>query len=72
MAVNLRKLIIRSNNPIIEERKNQTKNGFKQILMLETIFLVSFVPASYFLYSHYDLPKYPKIFSGLDLIPGGF
>ena len=47
MAVNLRKFTARSNNPLIEEGKNPTKNGSKQILVLGTIFLASYVPASF-------------------------
>ena len=50
MAVNLRKFTARNNHPIIEEGKNPTKNGSKQILVLGTIFLASYVPASFFIY----------------------
>lgn len=46
MAVNLRKYTARNDNPIIEDGKYPSKNGSKQVLMLGTIFLASFVPAS--------------------------
>ena len=46
MAVNLRKYTARNNIPRIVEGKNLTKNGSKQVLMLGTIFLASYVPAT--------------------------
>ena len=46
LAVNLRKYTARSSNPITKDGNSRTKNGFKQLLVLETIFFTSYVPAS--------------------------
>jgi len=48
LAVNLRKYTAKNGNPVIDNRKNHSKNGSKHFLMLRTIFLASYVPASFF------------------------